>query len=362
MDLADLGWEPFFEQHFEDHGNAGLIPARIAQEHRSAYTVLCKIGEIGELSAVVSGKFQHEAEGAFDFPSVGDWVAIALLVNERRAVIHARLPRKSAFSRKAKGETTEEQVVAANVDNLLIVSGLDNDFSIRRIERYLTLAWNSGATPVIVLNKVDLCPDIHARIAEVEAVAFDTPIHPVSAIEKRGLDQLGAYTRPGKTAALVGSSGVGKSTIINSLAGDERQLTKDVRAGDGRGRHATTARELILLPAGGIIIDNPGMRELQLWADEDSLSASFGDVEDLAAGCRFRDCSHSREPGCAIRAAIEDGDLDSARFQSYLKLQKELRHLVTRQDRHAREEERQKWKKITMDYRQIKNMKKREGQ
>ncbi len=188
-------------------------------------------------------------------------------------------------------------------------------------------------------------------------IAFDTPIYPVSAIENRGLDQLQTHFRQGKTAALVGSSGVGKSTIINSLLGKERQITKDVRASDGRGRHATTMRELILLPSGGIIIDNPGMRELQLWADEDSLTSSFGEVEELAANCHFSDCSHSREPGCAVQAAIENGDLDPARFQSYLKLQKELKHLATKQDWNAREEERQRWRKIAMASRQLKKNK-----
>ncbi len=357
MDIAALGWEPYFEHQFADYEKEGLVPARVALEHKSAYMVFC---EFGELSASVSGKLRYEAGGAFDLPSVGDWVAVTPMVNEGKTVICARLPRKSSFSRKVKGEATEEQIVAANIDNLLIVSGLDNDFSIRRIERYLTLAWDSGATPAVVLNKQDICSDIDARIAEVEAVAFGTPIHPVSAIENRGLDQLQPYIGPGKTAALVGSSGVGKSTIINSLVGEERQFTKDVRAGDDRGRHATTTRELILLDTGGMIIDNPGMRELQLWADEDSLAASFGDVEELAANCRFRDCSHSGDPGCAVQTAIDNGDLDPARFQSYLKLQKELRHLATRQDRHAREEERQKWRKIAMDYRQLKNMKKKD--
>jgi ribosome biogenesis GTPase len=359
MDLDNLGWEPYFEQHFKGHKDAGLIPARIAQEHKLNYMVFCAIGE---LKARVSGRFQHEARGLFDFPSVGDWVAIAPLVNEKKATIHARLPRKSSFSRKVKGAATEEQIVAANIDTLLIVSGLDHDFNIRRIERYLTLAWDSGAAPVLVLNKVDLCPDIHTRITKVRMIAFDTPIHPVSAIENRGLDQLQTHFRQGKTAALVGSSGVGKSTIINSLLGKERQITKDVRASDGRGRHATTMRELILLPAGGIIIDNPGMRELQLWADEDSLTSSFGDVEELAANCHFSDCSHSREPGCAVQAAIENGDLGPARFQSYLKLQKELKHLATKQDWKAREEERQKWRKIAMASRQLKKNKKKDRQ
>ena len=352
MDLNRLGWNPFFEAHFEPFRNRDFLPARIALEHRRTYLVY---GEHGELSAEVSGKFRNDAAERGRFPAVGDWAAIRSRPEEGKATIHALLPRKSSFSRKAvlaggpaygPGKT-EEQVLAANVDTAFLVSGLDGDFNPRRIERYLTLVWDGGATPVIVLNKADVCTDIGTYVAKVESVAWGVPIHPVSALENQGLDVLLEYLGRAKTGALLGSSGVGKSTLINAFLGEERQQVGAVRESDSRGRHITSHRELILLPGGGAIIDNPGLRELQLWGDEDGLKGAFSDIEELAGLCRFRDCGHQREPGCAIRQALEDGTLDPGRWQGYLKLKKELRFLTTRQDQKAHLAEKAKWKKIS---------------
>ena len=359
MNLTELGWNPFFEQHFEPFRNQGLIPARIALEHKRIYLVY---GEHGELSAEVSGKLRHSTATRGAFPTVGDWVAIQPRPEEGKATIHALLPRKSSFSRKAvlaggpkdgPGKT-EEQVLAANVDTAFLISGLDGDFNLRRIERYLTLTWDSGANPVVVLNKADVCADVEARIAETESIAFGVPIHPVSALKNEGLDVLLEHLGNGKTGALLGSSGVGKSTLINSLLGEERQQVREVREYDNRGRHCTTHRELILLPGRGLMIDNPGMRELQLWSDEEGLKRTFDDIEELAGLCRFGDCRHDGEPGCAIREALEDGTLDRKRYQSYLKLKKELHYLATRQDQKARLAEKAKWKKIAMAGRRMK--------
>jgi len=276
MKLGDLGWNGFFNQHFERFRNRDFAPGRIACEHKRIYTIYT---EHGELVAEVSGRFRHSADSRSEFPTVGDWVAIQARPEEGNATIHALLPRKSSFSRKAPlaggpaygPGRTEEQVLVANVDTVFLVSGLDGDFNVRRIERYLTLAWDSGATPVIVLNKADVCEGVEAYVQEVDSIAFGIPIHPVSAITHQGLDALRAYLRHGQTVAMLGSSGVGKSTLINSLLGTERQQIGAVRESDGRGRHITTQRELILLPGGGVIIDNPGLRELQLWGDEEGL-------------------------------------------------------------------------------------------
>jgi ribosome biogenesis GTPase / thiamine phosphate phosphatase len=349
MNHEELGWDSHFEGGVEACQSEGLIPARVAREDRQMYAVLCADGE---LTAEVSGKMRHEAQGKDEFPAVGDWVAIAPRAEEGKATIHVVLPRRSAFSRKVAGGNTEAQVVAANVDTVFLVSGLDGDFNTRRIERYLTVAWDSGANPVVVLNKADLCEDVAARMEDVEAVAFGVPIHAVSALDNTDIDALRSYLGSGKTVAFLGSSGVGKSTLVNSLIGAERQATGAVRDDDSRGRHTTTRRELIVCPGGGVLIDTPGMRELQLWADEEGLKRTFDDVEELAARCRFGDCSHQSEPGCAIQEALADGTLDAARYGSYTKLQRELQHLERKQSHRAAQIEKDKWKKIKVQYRQ----------
>ncbi|MFC2069731.1 ribosome small subunit-dependent GTPase A [Chloroflexota bacterium] len=344
--LEELGWNSYFQESFQSFEVSGFIPARVISEYKNSYQVN---SEYGELSAKISGKMQYQARTGDQYPSVGDWVAIKLQDDETKGIIQAILPRKSKFSRKAAGGKTEEQVVAANVDTVFIVNGLDGgrNFNLRRIERYLTLAWNSNAVPVIILNKMDLCPNVNDFIRSVESIARDVPIYPVSAKEKTGMDALRRYVTKGKTVAFLGSSGVGKSALINTLLGTERQEIREVRKGDRQGRHTTTRRELIVLPDGGAVIDTPGMRELQMWADDNDLGSTFYEIETLAKNCRFNDCQHDNEPGCAIRTAIRQGNLDSARLESYLKLQRELRHLMTREDTNARLEERAKWKKIS---------------
>ncbi len=353
MNLIELGWNQFFESHFEQFKAGNLVPARIAQEHKNIYTAL---DEHGECLAEVSGRFRFEADGKF--PAVGDWVAISRH-DEDRAIIQALLPRQSAFARKVAGEETQQQIVAANVDTVFIVIGLDGNYSLRRVERYLTLAWESGALPVVLLNKSDICQELDARTAEVEALAIGTEVHPISARDGQGLDALDKYLSPGRTGAFLGSSGVGKSSIINRLLGEDRLAVNEASDADSRGRHTTTRRELILLPDGGIVIDTPGMRELQVWGDEQGLRQAFEDIEELAVACRFRDCQHSSEPGCAVRKAIQDGKLDRARFENYLKLRKELEYLAARQVMKASAAEKLKWKQISKIQKSLKNKEKR---
>jgi ribosome biogenesis GTPase len=350
MELSELGWNAFFEEGFLQYKNDGLIPARIGREDRQMYLLM---SELGELTGRVSGRFSHDAGSKAEFPGIGDWVAAGKLRDEQKATIHAILPRKSCFARQPTSggaeARTEAQVLAANVDTVFIVSGLDGGrgFNLRRIERYLALAWESGASPVVVLNKVDVCPDVDAYVREAEMIAFGIPVYPVSALECIGLDFLRGHLNRGQTAALLGPSGVGKSALVNALLGSEQQATGSVRAGDSKGRHTTTRREMIFLPEGGIIIDTPGMRELRLWGDESSVTDTFSDIEELATECRFRDCKHRQEPGCAIHRAIGQGVLDAGRFESYLRLQREMAHLARRQDQSARLAEKAKWKKIS---------------
>jgi ribosome biogenesis GTPase len=343
--LTQLGWDTFFQEQYKKLKLPGSVPARVISESKGSYQLL---SQYGELTAKISGKMRYHAGSENQYPAVGDWVIIKPLVDEQKGIIQAVLPRKSKFSRKVAGERTEEQIVSANVDTVFIVSGLDGgrNFNPRRIERYLTLAWSSGATPVIVLNKVDLCLDIDVRIRNVETIATGISIYPVSAKERLGLDALRNYLTKGKTVAFLGSSGVGKSALINALLGIEKQDTGEVREDDRMGRHTTTKRELILLPGGGMVIDTPGMREIQMWAGEEDLHGTFNDIEMIAKGCRFSDCSHNVESGCAVRAAIDNGDLDPARLESYRKLQNELIYLASREAHSTRLYEKARWKKI----------------
>jgi len=352
--LEDIGWDSFFQKHLQTVEIPDSVPARVITESKGSFQVY---SQYGELTARISGKMRYYTGVAKEYPAVGDWVVVTPLINEQKGIIHAVLPRKSKFSRKVAGERTEEQIVSANVDTVFIVSGLDGgrNFNLRRIERYLTLAWSSGATPVIVLNKVDLCPDIDSYVRSVEGIAPGISIHPVSAKEQIGLDALRNYLIKGSTAAFLGSSGVGKSALINALLGVEKLETGEVREDDRMGRHTTTKRELILLPGGGIVIDTPGMREIQMWAGEEDLHGAFYDIEMLAKGCRFSDCSHNVELGCAVRAAIDRDDLDPARLESYRKLQNELNYLVSREESSTRLYEKLKWKKIAKWAKELKN-------
>ena len=350
MHLESIGWNSFFEEHFQPYRADGFSVGRVAVEHKERYELY---SEAGELWAEVTGKFRFGAESREEFPAVGDWVVIHAIPEERFATIHAVLPRRTKFSRKVAGEKTEEQVLVANVDLVFIVSGLDDDFNLRRIERYLLLTKQSGAEPAILLNKADLCDDIPARIDDIRSVAPEIRTVVLSALFDKEMDELPSLIERGQTAALLGSSGVGKSTIINRLLGSDIQSTRDVSGFLSKGRHTTTRRELFILPNGGLLMDTPGMRELQLWSGEESLGSSFEDVESLARECRFRDCRHDSEPGCAVQAALAEGRLDAGRFRNYLKMQKEIRYLELRQNANAARAEKLRWKKITAQIKQI---------
>lgn len=349
MNLTDYGWNQTLAKQAENAFEGDKAVGRVVSEYKGQYKI---VTEHGFFLAEVSGKMRHLALGREDYPAVGDWVSVDERPADGKATIHKILPRFSKFSRNMAGLTTEEQIVAADINTVFLVMAMNHDFNVRRLERYLTMAWDSGANPVIVLSKSDLCDHVDEKVAEVEEVAFGVPIHVVSAVHDTGREQLEAYLGKGKTAVFLGSSGAGKSTLTNWLYGRELQTVNNVREDDDRGRHTTTNRELIVLPTGGVVIDTPGMRELQLWtASDQSVGQSFADIETLAADCRFRDCTHSGEPGCAVQAALADGRLEQARFDSYVKLQRELAFLKRKTDKLAMLKEKERWKKIHMSMR-----------
>ena len=337
--LSALGFGPFFDGQLPSSGDGALVPARIAAEHRGAYEVWA---EGGAGRAQLAGRLHLELEAA-GLPGVGDWVLVKETPGrDRTTVVERVLRRRTVFTRGAAGRETRAQVVAANVDLVFAVCGLDADFNVRRIERYLARIWASGAEPAVLLNKADVCDDLAAHLALVESHCATVPIYVTSALHRDGIEPVRARIHDGMTVALVGSSGAGKSTLLNALVGEERMRTGEVRSSDGRGCHVTTHRQLVRLPGGGLLLDTPGMRELQL-VDEDGLDVVFGDIVALAARCRFRDCHHAGEPGCAVEEAVESGELGSERLDHYRKLEREAQAYELRHDERNRRRAERVW-------------------
>jgi ribosome biogenesis GTPase len=339
--LERLGWSDFFREQLGSESGGRLV-ARVVEEQRGAYRVAGDFNGWAE----VSGRVRHDARSAADFPAVGDWVCITAPSGAERALIHKRLERRSTISRKAAGRSVEEQVVAANVDTIFLVTALAGDLNPRRIERYLAVVREAGATPVVLLNKTDLST---SAAHDVEALRVRLPFVDVLSISARtgeGLDALGSYLTPAATVALIGSSGVGKSTLVNRLLGRDLLKTAETRDADGRGRHTTTSRNLVELPGGALLIDTPGMRELQPWADETSVAETFEDIAELAGHCRFTNCAHATEPGCAVLAAIAQGTLDASRLEHYRHLGREIAFEERKRDKAAEAEQKRRWKKI----------------
>jgi ribosome biogenesis GTPase / thiamine phosphate phosphatase len=343
LNLEDFGWNSYFQNHYAKHQDENLIPARVSFQGRGIYRLF---SEEGELWAEIAGALRHESVGSESLPICGDWVLVDNPVGGDRTVVRTLLPRRTSFSRKQAGTAIGQQIIAANIDTVGLVSGLDSDFNPRRIERYLAIAWESGARPVIILNKADICFDVPARIAEVISLAPGVAVLAVSAMDGRGMEDLLRYAGRGQTLALLGSSGVGKSSIVNQLLGRAAQEVRETASDTGRGLHTTAARHLFQLPSGGLIMDTPGMRELQIWSVDSALDETFEDIKTLAEGCRFRDCSHETEPDCRVRSAVVHGELDAGRLANYFKLCKEARYIELKRAHSASWVEKEQWKKV----------------
>jgi ribosome biogenesis GTPase len=332
LTLEALGWSPALEAQFAAYQSNNLQPGRVAVEDKHYYTVLTAAGD---LIAQVSGKLLHETENPAALPKVGDWVAVAPQPNEAKAVIHHVLPRRTKLSRKVAGREIEEQVLAANIDVAFVVQALDDTFNPALLQRHIVMVFESGAKPVAILNKADLCSDLAPRVTQAECAAPGVPVVVVSAKTQAGVAQLQTWIRPTETVVFIGSSGVGKSSLINDLYGDVVQATTEVRERDSKGRHTTTWRELIILPNGALVIDTPGMREFQMWVANEGMREAFTDLETLANQCRFRDCTHTAERGCAVLEALASGQLARERYNRFVKLQRELRYLQEAQRMHS---------------------------
>jgi ribosome biogenesis GTPase len=344
VNLDHLGFSSFFAAQFSELNRPDLVPARVSADGQSVWQLAGSQATLGELSGKLRHGLSYEQR-----PAVGDWVAVA--DSRDRAIIHHILPRRTALVRRAASLDAVSQVIAANVDLFGIVTSANQDLNPRRIERYLAAVWESGASPMIVLNKVDLVSDVEPLRATLDEVALAVPVVEVSAVTGDGLADLQAALAPGKTVAFIGSSGVGKSSLVNRLLGHEAQHVSGIREDDARGRHTTTRRELRILPAGAVLIDTPGMRELGLTDDAGGVETAFADISELAEGCRFTDCRHEGEPGCAVQAALYDGTLSVERWESYRKLQREVAAYEARQDPVLAAERRRQWKMITKSVR-----------
>lgn len=358
MPILQWGWDAYFEARWNDGERENVVPARVVGQQRKFWRIA---SDSGEGWAEAAGKLRLAAEQGADWPAVGDWVAAEIHDADDSALIQEVTPRRSRFVRKAAGKKMYEQVIAANLDTVLLVCALAGDFNPRRVERYLAQCWESGAKPVIVLNKADACEDADEKKAEMERVGLGSVVCVISAKTGQGIEELQPFLMPGQTLAMLGSSGVGKSTLANLLLGDARQEVTDVRESDNRGRHMTTSRELLLLPGGALLMDTPGLRELQLWDAEDGLTQTFAEIDELAERCRFSDCRHEGEPGCAVRVALEAGTLDPARLENRRKLLREHEFLRRKVNPEARQEQKEQWKQLHRAARQKYQQRQRDG-
>ncbi len=352
MNPVHYGWNDRLAAAFKEHESAGRVPVRISLQTKGLYLVLT---DIGEIPASPTGRLRHDSIAPEDFPVVGDWAAATILEeSEPRAQIHAVLPRAGLFCRKEAGKRSVAQPLVANVDVVLVAVALDRDYSLNRTERYVALSRECGASPVVLLTKADACADPASKTGEVNARMPDVPVIAISSVDGTGIEATREFLQPGVTCALLGSSGVGKSTLINHLLGVDVLKTREVRLADGKGRHTTTNRQMFVLPTGALIIDTPGMRELQLWDAQDGVTETFFDIAELSSRCRFPDCRHAGEPGCAVLEAVANGTVAPARLENYRKMIRELDYLSLRQDEGAARTERAKWKTIKAQIRRMK--------